>query len=70
MAKHLKSMLAVSLTTFGSRVLGLARDSLAGFFFGTGAINSAFSWAFTLPNLFRRLVGEGALSSAFIPILS
>jgi putative peptidoglycan lipid II flippase len=70
MAKHLKSMLAVSLTTFGSRVLGLARDSLAGFFFGTGAINSAFSWAFTLPNLFRRLVGEGALSSAFIPVLS
>jgi len=70
MAKHLKSMLAVSLTTFGSRVLGLVRDSLAGFFFGTGAINSAFSWAFTLPNLFRRLVGEGALSSAFIPVLS
>jgi putative peptidoglycan lipid II flippase len=70
MAKHLKSMLAVSLTTFGSRVLGLARDSLAGYFFGTDAINSAFSWAFTLPNLFRRLVGEGALSSAFIPMLS
>jgi len=70
MAKHLKSILAVSLSTFGSRVLGLVRDSLAGFFFGTSAINSAFSWAFTLPNLFRRLVGEGALSSAFIPVLS
>ncbi len=70
MAKHLKSILAVSLTTFGSRVLGLVRDSLAGYFFGTGGVNSAFSWAFTLPNLFRRLVGEGALSSAFIPMLS
>jgi putative peptidoglycan lipid II flippase len=70
MAKHLKSILAVSLTTLGSRVLGLARDSLAGFFFGTGGVNSAFSWAFTVPNLFRRLVGEGALSSAFIPVLS
>jgi len=70
MAKHLKSMLAVSVTTFGSRVLGLARDSLAGYFFGTSAINSAFINAYTLPNLFRRLVGEGALSSAFIPVLS
>ncbi len=70
MAKHLKSILAVSATTFGSRVLGLARDSLAGYFFGTRGVNSAFSWAFTLPNLFRRLVGEGALSSAFIPVLS
>jgi len=70
MSKHLKSIFAVSLSTFGSRVLGLLRDAQAGYFFGTGALNSAFSWAFTLPNLFRRLVGEGALSSAFIPVLS
>jgi len=39
-------------------------------FLGAGAINSAFLLAFMLPNLFRRLLGEGALTSALIPILS
>lgn len=51
-----------------SRVLGLVRDVLMAALFGTTAIMSAFTLAFTLPNLFRRLFGEGALSSAFIPV--
>ena len=35
---------------------------------GTGAVADAFFLAFTIPNLFRRLLGEGALTAAFIPI--
>ena len=37
--------------------------------FGASALGSAFVTAFTLPNLFRRLLGEGALTSALVPIL-
>src|SRR5688572_26711411 len=54
--------------TFVSRVLGMARESVASYFFGAGAIWSAFTVAFTIPNLFRKLFGEGALSAAFIPL--
>jgi putative peptidoglycan lipid II flippase len=54
--------------TLVSRVLGLARESVASFFFGANAIWSAFSTAFIIPNLFRKLFGEGALSAAFIPL--
>lgn len=39
-------------------------------FFGASALASAFVTAFTLPNLFRRLLGEGALTAALIPTLS
>lgn len=53
-----------------SRFLGLARDILVTALFGTGALASAFVTAFTLPNLFRRLLGEGALTAAFVPTLS
>jgi len=53
--------------TMGSRVLGFIRDVLfARFFFGAGL--DAWALAFTVPNLFRRLFGEGALSSAFLPV--
>lgn len=54
----------------GCRVLGLFRDILTFSLFGVGMMNSAFLFGFTLPNLFRRLLGEGALSSAFIPVFS
>lgn len=56
--------------TFASRILGLLRDILLFASLGTGALNSAFILAFTLPNLFRRLLGEGALTSSSIPVLS
>jgi len=56
--------------TFASRILGLLRDVLLFTSLGTGAVNSAFIIAFTLPNLFRRLLGEGALTSSSIPVLS
>lgn len=60
----------ISLLTLGSRMLGVVRESLAARYFGAGLVSSAFTVAFTLPNLFRRLFGEGALSAAFIPLYS
>src|SRR5688572_2713778 len=53
-----------------SRVLGLGRDVLVTAVFGTAALASAFYTAFTLPNLFRRLLGEGALTAAVVPTLN
>src|SRR5437868_10312722 len=54
--------------TFLSRLLGMARESIAANYFGGGMVYSAFQFAFTVPNLFRKLLGEGALSAAFIPL--
>ncbi len=53
--------------TLVSRVLGLARDLVTVRVFGDTAVGSAFAAAFAIPNMFRRLFGEGALSAAFIP---
>ncbi len=66
----LKSARTVSLCTLLSRVLGLARDIICASFFGTGLVWDAFVVAFKIPNLFRRLFGEGALSAAFIPVFT
>ena len=60
----------MALSTALSRVLGLLRDILFFAALGTGVYSSAFIFAFTLPNLFRRLLGEGALTSALIPVLT
>lgn len=60
----------VSSFTMISRVLGLARDILTSAVFGASVWNDAFITAFTLPNLFRRLLGEGALTAALMPSLS
>ena len=54
--------------TLGSRIMGLLREIVAGHYMGTGLVASAFTVAFTIPNLFRKLFGEGALSAAFIPL--
>jgi putative peptidoglycan lipid II flippase len=53
--------------TLASRLFGLVRDVLIGRIFGDTLIGSAFAAAFAIPNMFRRLFGEGALSAAFIP---
>jgi putative peptidoglycan lipid II flippase len=53
-----------------SRIAGIARDAVLAAVFGTGQAMNAFSVAFRLPNLFRGLLGEGALSVAFIPVLT
>ena len=67
MSKSLKNISVVATATVVSRVLGLVREIFIAAAFGTSALNSAFVSAFTLPNLFRRLLGEGALTAAFVP---
>src|SRR6185369_8621519 len=67
-SKMLKASGAMAAATLLSRVLGLVREQAYMFFLGTTWINDAFQYAFTIPNLFRRLLGEGALTAAFIPI--
>ncbi len=69
MSKKLKNIGIVSLLTVISRVLGLVRDQLSAAIFGASELNSAFITAFSLPNLFRRLLGEGSLTAAFVPTL-
>ena len=61
---HARLVFALTLC---SRVLGLVRDALCARVFATSGVFSAFVTAFTIPNLFRRLFGEGALTAAFIP---
>lgn len=60
----------VSAMTMLSRVFGLFRDIFITAVFGASLLNSAFTAAFTLPSLFRRLLGEGALTAALMPNLS
>src|SRR5271169_4698901 len=64
----LKASGAMAAATLFSRVLGLMREQAYMYFLGTTWVNDAFQYAFTIPNLFRRLLGEGALTAAFIPI--
>ncbi len=65
-----RSVRVISVYTFLSRILGLARDMICASIFGTGMVWDAFTVAFKIPNLFRRLFGEGALSAAFIPVFT
>src|SRR3954466_6334204 len=64
----LKSSGAMAVATLTSRVLGMVREIVYAGFMGNTWIASAFMLAFMVPNLFRRLLGEGALTAAFIPI--
>src|SRR3984957_9986685 len=66
----LKGILTVGGWTLISRILGFARDMLIAALIGTGPIADAFFVALKLPNLFRRLFGEGAFNAAFIPAFS
>jgi putative peptidoglycan lipid II flippase len=67
--------LAVSGAIFGlatalSRVLGLVREVVATYYFGASGKINAFTVAFQLPNLFRALVADAALSSSFVPVFT
>src|SRR6516225_9113340 len=68
MSQMLKSSGAMAAATLTSRVLGMVREMVYAAFMGSGSVASAFILAFQVPNLFRRLLGEGALTAAFIPI--
>lgn len=54
--------------TFLSRILGAVRDIVIASFFGAGMVSDAFVAAFRIPNLIRRMFGEGTLSVAFVPV--
>lgn len=66
--KLARNISVMSIAIFFSRILGLVRDQVMAFFFGTSFINDAFNVGYNIPNLLRRLFGEGALSTAFVPI--
>ena len=53
-----------------SRVLGFVRDICLAQFIGAGMAADAFLVAFKLPNLFRRLTADGALTNAFLPVFA
>ncbi len=60
----------VGSATVLSRIAGYARDAAIAYVFGAGLAADAFFMAFRIANLLRRLVGEGALTSSFIPIFT
>src|SRR5947199_2558700 len=68
MSQMLKSSGTLASATLTSRILGMVREIVYAQFMGDTPVASAFKLAFQIPNLFRRLLGEGALSAAFIPI--
>ncbi len=63
----LRGIITVGGWTMGSRLLGFARDILIAALAGTGGVADAFFVANKLPNMFRRLFGEGAFNAAFVP---
>src|SRR5258708_12253442 len=64
----IRSILTVSLGTLASRLLGFARDSMIAALLGTGAVADAFLVAFQFVNVIRRLLTEGALNAALVPV--
>jgi putative peptidoglycan lipid II flippase len=60
----------VSLATLVSRLLGFVRDMAIAWLFGAGMMADAFFAAFRIPSTLRELLGEGALSAAFVPMFT
>ena len=60
----------LGLVTLLSRFLGLARETAKAYFLGVGVVADAFTIAFSIPNLFRRLTAEGATLTSFVPVLA
>jgi len=66
--KITKAATIIGMGTLLSRILGFVRDMVIAHFFGAGMAADAFFVAFRIPNLWRRLVGEGSLTISFIPV--
>ena len=66
----LKSTSGMAFATFLSRILGVVRVRLESAVLGGGEIASGWFLAFAIPNLLRRVLGEGALSTALIPLIA
>jgi putative peptidoglycan lipid II flippase len=60
----------IGAATLASRVLGYVRDMVVALAFGAGPVTDAFFVAFRIPNILRRLLGEGALSTAVVPVFT
>lgn len=60
----------IGIATLASRVLGFGRDIVMARTFGAGPVTDAFFVAFRIPNLLRRLLAEGALSTAIVPVFT
>jgi len=69
-ATFLKHFRTVSGLTIVSRLTGLARDAALAYVLGAGWVMDAYSMAFRMPNLLRQLLGEGALTAAFVPVFT
>ena len=65
----LRGSRSLALSTMVCRLLGLFRENLMAAAFGVGAYTSAWAMALTLPSLFRRILGEGALGTALVPMI-
>src|SRR5436853_4854139 len=61
---------SIGTATLLSRLLGYVRDMIVALAFGAGPVTDAFFVAFRIPNILRRLLGEGALATAVIPVFS
>lgn len=65
-----RNIFGVGAMTGISRIFGFVRDMLIARVLGAGRLSDIFLAAFKLPNLFRDLLGEGALSAIFIPMFA
>src|ERR1700735_1996234 len=66
----LKSASVIALVTVISRICGYLRDQRVALLLGTSPAADAFILAFRIPNMIRRMTGEGALGASFIPVFS
>jgi len=66
----IKAAGVVGSATLLSRILGYVRDAVIAWYFGAGMNSDAFIAAFRIPNLLRKLLGEGSISNAFVPVLT
>src|SRR5216117_917150 len=61
---------SIGSATLVSRVVGFVRDIVVALVFGAGPVTDAFFVAFRIPNILRRLLAEGALATAVIPVFT
>lgn len=66
----LKSASIITLVTVASRVFGYFRDQRIALLLGTTLAADSFFLAYRIPNLLRRLVGEGSMTASFIPVFT
>src|ERR1017187_5267166 len=66
----LKSASIISIITVVSRILGYVRDQRLTLLLGTTGLADSFVLAYRIPNLLRRLVGEGSMTASFIPVFT